>query len=296
MTRARLAQTFAVTAAAIAAGQAQASFHLMQIQQVIGGVSGDTTAQAIQLRYRSPSQCFLDPARLRVRDAAGANPILLFDFSVCPAFPTPCTTGCSTGDTVLLISPGMAAYLDPAITPDFTLTALIPQSYLSAGTLTFESNTGIVYWRLSWGGASYTGSNEGAIDNDDSNPGNFGPPWPGALPSTSDVALLFENAANAESTTNANDYSLTAGPAVFTNNSDQTSTVTKPPDCAWDCDGSGDGNVTVIDLLALLGQYDPQSPAVCVGGSCDFNADGCVDVVDLLKLLGHYAPSGTGCP
>ncbi len=31
---------------------AQATFHLMQIEQVIGGVNGDTTAQAIQLRMR----------------------------------------------------------------------------------------------------------------------------------------------------------------------------------------------------------------------------------------------------
>ena len=31
----------------------QASFHLMQIEQVIGGVNGDTTAQAVQLRMRS---------------------------------------------------------------------------------------------------------------------------------------------------------------------------------------------------------------------------------------------------
>ena len=32
---------------------AHATFHLMQIEQVIGGVNGDTTAQAIQLRMRA---------------------------------------------------------------------------------------------------------------------------------------------------------------------------------------------------------------------------------------------------
>ncbi len=68
-----------------------------------------------------------------------------------------------------------------------------------------------------------------------------------------------------------------------------------PPGCPWDCDGSGDGVVSVVDLLALLGQYDPGSPGVCGGGSCDFNGDGCVDVVDLLKLLAHYDPQGAGC-
>ncbi len=69
--------------------------------------------------------------------------------------------------------------------------------------------------------------------------------------------------------------------------------------CPWDCDGSGDGNVNVSDLLALLGQYDPGAPGICDGGeSCDFGGNGCVDVSDLLKLLAHYTtdPSGTGCP
>ncbi len=70
------------------------------------------------------------------------------------------------------------------------------------------------------------------------------------------------------------------------------------PACEWDCDGSADGNVNVGDLLALLGAYDPQAPAICDGGACDYNGNGCVDVVDLLKLLAHYTPDpgGIGCP
>ena len=70
----------------------------------------------------------------------------------------------------------------------------------------------------------------------------------------------------------------------------------QPPPCPWDCDGSNDDIVSVADLLRLLGQYDPQAPDNCTGGSCDFNRDGCVDVVDLLKLLAHYDPAGVGCP
>ena len=68
------------------------------------------------------------------------------------------------------------------------------------------------------------------------------------------------------------------------------------PPCPWDCDGNDDGAVGVTDLLALLAQYDPQSPNNCTGGACDYNGDGCVDVVDLLKLLAHYDPAGVGCP
>lgn len=70
------------------------------------------------------------------------------------------------------------------------------------------------------------------------------------------------------------------------------------PGCPWDCDGSGDGNANVSDLLTLLGQYDVAAPANCTGGSCDYDNNGCVDVIDLLKLLGHYTtdPGGIGCP
>lgn len=68
--------------------------------------------------------------------------------------------------------------------------------------------------------------------------------------------------------------------------------------CPWDCDGSGDGNANVADLLTLLGQWDSVGPGTCNGGSCDFNLDGCTNVVDLLMLLSHYTtdPSGVGCP
>ena len=69
-----------------------------------------------------------------------------------------------------------------------------------------------------------------------------------------------------------------------------------PPPCPWDCDGSADGVVAVADLLALLAQYDPESPLNCTGGACDFDGSGCVDVADLLKLLAHYDPQGVGCP
>lgn len=70
---------------------------------------------------------------------------------------------------------------------------------------------------------------------------------------------------------------------------------TTPP-CQWDCDGNADGIVSVTDLLALLGQFDPSSPINCNGGACDFDTNGCVDVVDLLSLLAHYDPAGLRCP
>lgn len=47
----------------IAIQPVQAGFHLMQIEQVIGGVQGDPTAQAIQLRMRSAGHNFVLGAR-----------------------------------------------------------------------------------------------------------------------------------------------------------------------------------------------------------------------------------------
>ena len=51
-----------------------ASFHLMQIEQVIGGVNGDTTAQAVQLRMRFAGQNFVAGTELIANAAAGNNP------------------------------------------------------------------------------------------------------------------------------------------------------------------------------------------------------------------------------
>lgn len=127
------------------------------------------------------------------------------------------------GVRVLIASANFAGHTSPAAVPDFTLTNLIPASYLVAGTLTFEDNFGTVYWRLSWGGASYTGPTTGSITNDAD--GNFGPPSPSALPSSGGLALRFLGTASALSTRNSTDYALTPGNATFTNNAGSSFTV-----------------------------------------------------------------------
>ena len=247
-------------------------FDLMQIEQVIGGVDGDTTAQAVQLRMRGEFECFVSFTRLWVHDATGANPVLLVDF-------TTDVGGCSAADRVLITSANFADFLDDSAPADFTLTNLIPESYLAAGSLTFEEDFGIIYWRLSWGGDAYTGPNDGDCLNDDDC--DFGPPWPGPLPSGGVQALQFQGRAEAESTTNFDDYELTRGAAEFTNNADQSATVTPPDVCPWDC-ANGDGVVSTADLLQLLSDWGD------AGSDCDFNGDGNVGTSDLLDLLGHW--------
>ncbi len=202
---------------------AAATFHLMQIEQVMGGVKGNTSIQAIQLRMRDVGQTIESAARLVVRDATGANPVDLI------IFPSNVANG-AVGATVLSATSGFVNAVNPPLSPDFILTNRIPDSYMAAGTLTYEDDFGTIYWRLSWGGASYTGPGTGSTANDAD--GNFNPPYPGPLPHTTTQALLFQFAATALSTNNANDYALTPGPATWTNNSG-SSGVTPALMCSW---------------------------------------------------------------
>ncbi len=55
--------------------------------------------------------------------------------------------------------------------------------------------------------------------------------------------------------------------------------------CPWDCEQVPDGNVSVIDFLAMLAQWGQ------VGTSCDFDG-GVVSVTDFLVMLSHWGP----CP
>jgi hypothetical protein len=205
-----------VAGAMLASSPAFASFHLMQIQQVIGGVDGDTGLQAIQLRMRSAGQEFVSQGRITAWDAAGANPVLIVDMS------TNVAAG-GTGKTVLIVSPAFASAF-PSPAADFVMTSAIPVAYLAAGKLTGEDDSGTqVYWSLAWGGAGYTGTNTGTNANDAD--GDFNPPFAGPLPSATGQAVAFNGPASAMSTTNLADYVLTAGDATFTNNAGQSGTV-----------------------------------------------------------------------
>jgi hypothetical protein len=189
------------------AAPAFASFHFMQIEQVIGGVNGNTDMQAVQLRMRAGGQNLVNTTRLIVRDAAGNNPITLVVMGSN-------VSGNAAGDRILIVSPEFLSNFTP--TPDFVMSALIPPAYLAAGKLSFEDSGGTVYWSLAWGGASYTGGNTGNTANDAD--GNFSPPFGGALPSGGGQSLLFPGAAADLSTNNAADYMTSLGDAVFTNN------------------------------------------------------------------------------
>ncbi|HTO68933.1 MAG TPA: hypothetical protein VMR31_03655 [Myxococcota bacterium] len=217
-------------ALAVSPTSALAAFHLMEIDQVIGGVAGDTTAQAVQLQMRNAGQNFLSGnAQLVAHDATGANPVML------SVFPMPNPSASGTCASILLTTASFAAKTSPPLGPNgatganYTMTA-IPSSYLPGGSLTFETpGGGTVLWRLSWG--TYTGpatvAPTSAGFNDDD--GTAGSPATGALPSSGVKSLAFTPACGATSTTNVSQYAQSAGAAVFTNNAAATFTVQAPP-------------------------------------------------------------------
>ncbi len=273
---ARLARVCALFALlTLAAPAANATFHWMHVEQIIVGVNGDSRAQAIQLRMRFDGQNLLNPGRLVLRNASGANPIVIVDFD------RPVPFG-AAGDRVLIASAAMSSYTDPPVTPDFELTSLIPASYFAAGTLTFETDDGtLVICRLSWGGADYTGPTSGADFNDLD--GEFGPPFPLPLSPAGRQALVFLPPFADVSVANADDYAVTFDPVVLVDNVGQAYAV---GDCAAALDTDGDGLCDAADNCPHT--FNPDQADADGDGAGDA-CDGCPG--DPLKT----APGACGC-
>ena len=202
----------------LVATPAFATFHLMQIERVIVGVNGDPNAQAVQLRQRANFENQVQAARLRVVNAAGGVSVTLIDYANSVPVEGP-------GEVILAATASFTT--SPPITPDFIM-APIPASYFAAGSLIYEQDPPgpIILWRLSWGGAGYTGGGAGSTTNDAN--GDFNPPFGAALPSSGNgQALAFTGLATAASTTNAAQYQLTTAGvgATFRNNNGDSGTV-----------------------------------------------------------------------
>jgi hypothetical protein len=275
-----------LAAALLLPHRAEAAFHVMKIEQIIGGVNGDTTAQAIQLRLRGSGQNFVSATRLRAVDATGANPVLLQDLTT--------DVGVGTlGSRILIATPNFADYTNVPITPDFIMSP-IPVSYLNAGQVRFENNAGSLrYWLVSWGGAGYTGLQTGTTDNDAN--GNFSPAINGPLPSTSLQALLFtrSTAANALSITNLGDYTLTTGASTWINNAGATATLVTPAPPTTPGDFNDDSVVDAADYVIWRKtegtNFDLNGNGDETGGSA-----GIVDVEDYNLWVENFAETGTG--
>lgn len=271
----RLAITAALTVTNLYAGAAQATFHFMQIEQVIGAVDGDPTAQAIQLRMRSPGQEQISKARLRAWDADGLNPIELIDYDA--DVPNE-----GLGVRILAVTEQFLDYTDPSVTPDFILSEPIPEAYLAAGSITFENDEGtLIVWRFSWGGDAYEGTHSGAETNDDD--GDFGPALAEFLLGHGLRGIWFTGDSEAVSSTNAADYMVTDDPAVVVNNAGASFTVTQF-NCADDPDD---------DRLCA---GEDNCPTVSNVDQIDTDGDGASDACDACPLnVGKVLPGVCGC-
>jgi hypothetical protein len=262
-----------VAAAALLSCAADANHHVMQIQLVIGGVHGDITAQAIQLRQRFAGQNIVSAGRIRAFDANGLNPITIINFTT----NVPNSAG---GDTILVCTNSFLSKTTPATVADFVMTNPIPVAYLNAGRITFEADAGTIWWSLAYGGASYVGSNILNATNDTD--GNAAPAFGTALPTSGNKALQYNGAASGASTTNAANYVLTANAAIVTNNARVSFTVKAA--CAGDL--NGDGFVDDTDFVLFAAAYDE---LVC-GPACpaDLNGDDFVDDADFVLFASAY--------
>ncbi|MCB9850925.1 MAG: hypothetical protein H6817_09515 [Phycisphaerales bacterium] len=266
------------TFACIPTSSAFATFHFMQIEQVVAGVDGDATAQAVQLRMRQPAQELVSRAKLIAWDANGANPVVLIDFASD-------VTQDELGANILAATERFSQYTTPAAEPDFVLTNPIPTSYLQAGSITFENDEGtLIVWRLSWGGDGYAGDTDGALTNDDD--GEFGPAFPESLTTNGFVAVKLLIGASTESSSNAADYALTTGAAVFTNNAGDAFTLTTLQ-CPDDPENDADGD-------RICGDAD-NCPQVANFAQTDSDNDGAGDACDVCPNDANTSTDATVC-
>ena len=132
------ALTGVVVLALVATQSAHATFHFMQIEQVIGGVNGDVTAQAIQLRMRATGQNLVSQARLRAFNASGAGAVTILNI-------TSNVNNSALGSRVLICSANFVAQTDPNTVPDFFMTNVIPEAYLAPGGFDQPRNRSMVF-------------------------------------------------------------------------------------------------------------------------------------------------------
>ena len=109
------------TAALTLASGANASFHLMEISQVMTGANGDPSIQFIELRMTAPDQNLVDGISILARDASGTSVTTVFTF---PAGASTVIANHVTGSKILIATPAFASRA--GILPDFVFAGGLP--------------------------------------------------------------------------------------------------------------------------------------------------------------------------
>lgn len=201
----RLATLLLLPLLVVVAPGARAAFHVMEVEEIIGSIGGDTSAQAVQLRMRSAGQNQVQLSSVYAWDATGTVKTLLLNIATA-------VTANAAGSRILLTTSGFNILMRSSgastFTSDFTMAPGISQA---AGRLTFEDDFGTIYWSVAWGGAAYTGSTTGESGHTNDADGNFGKFALGLNnPNVFAPGLVFTNGL-AQSTTNSADYRFTTG-------------------------------------------------------------------------------------
>lgn len=272
---------------------AHAFFHLMQIEKIVGGVEGDVTAQAVQLRLRAALMGDVQNARLVAYDENGANPIIVCDMDA----PVP---NQQPNKRILICTPSFITKTNPNAVPDFAMTANIPASYLAAGSLAYESDSGFVQWRVCWGGKDYTGPFN--MNRANAPDGSCAPAFPSGLPFETAQALCFPGLCTDPGTSSAEDYIISTEPAVMTDHEGNDYPIIETPRACCAPSG-GCEELTYTQCIALKGEPGPPgsncSTVKCSSGpgSCCFENGDCLTLprADCLVLGGIPGPEGSDC-
>lgn len=216
MSQSRLLPIAVLAGLLAAAVPASASYHHVEIEKIVGGVQGDATAQVIQLRIKEAGTN-VEGLQIVACDAAGNNPVTIFTIPANVA-------NNAFGSRILLCTAAMLGKLSPPIVPEFVFTTVIPQAYLAAGTLYIDHPGDAIgpLWRLSWGGANYSGP--GTVEPINDNDGNANPAYGAGIPINASKMVRFRYTADIPGDTNNADYVSDSNGSVH-NNAGQPATI-----------------------------------------------------------------------
>ena len=244
----------------LACGPAGATNHILRINEILGGQNGNTDVQFVEIVSSGSGQKRWGPnggpegrAMLVFFDAAGTETGRF-------VFPENAPAG---NDTVLIATSAFA--LISGVTPDFVIPPLITPG---AGKVCFKRNpasTGAdnVNLCVSYGGAAYTGSREGA-----------GAANAASLPSAGFLSLSRFTNFTGGNGSNSNASFLLAGPSPSTTTTAGEESGLEQNIVGSFVDTDGDGVANLVDAFPFDPNETSDSDGDGIGDNADTDDDG----------------------